>query len=774
MCASSPAIAGGGGIPLDVVAEGHVFIDVDGDGVFSQGDAAVSETVVAAGTAAHTVTDNDGYYKLAVPRGETVVWVRTNDAFQPGSAWARAPASGNGTVDIALVPAAGGAARFVVASDTHAGYGTLGDAELASAIDQLTPAAASALFVAITGDLSQNTDRGQLEVLAASMNDVPAPFVAVPGNHDWYDGGAAYADVFGPHSYSFDAGGVHFVVLNDDSPLAHREAFLAWDTALVTDGRLVVAFMHAPPRPDVIAVLEGAGVDYLFTGHLHANRMFAHDSMIELNTQPLALGGIDQTPAGYRVVSLTELDTLRVEHVAIEEGTPGAAPVDDRPAELVADVPAWPQLQGGPRNLGRTGAPLEPPLVVAWERNVGANLHGGSPVLDGGRLFVSLVDLDDHADGGVVALDALTGDELWRYTTGFAVRSAPAVDDGVVVIAASDGTVHAVDAATGAPTWRYALGEGAEPRLRGMYASPTIADGVVYAGISRELVALDLATGVPLWSNPLSDGNTWYGSYASPAVASGLVLAEHGNGGAGLQAWDAATGELVWSTSSSIAVGMQASPVVDDSTVMVSNEYTTVTVLDLLTGRPIWRRRIDDGGFANGYGSLATPAYHDGVLYVPTQFGRLFAIDAVSAAELWRVEASPALLRASTNRPAVSTFSAAPVIAGDLLWVGGADGRLQAIDLQTGEAVWQRDLGAPIMTGLVPAPPMLYAGTFDGVVHAFAPPAPLPAADDEHDPSDSRGGLGAGCGCRTGGAGSGAAWALAAIAAALVRRRRRL
>lgn len=87
-------------------------------------------------------------------------------------------------------------------------------------------------------------------------------------------------------------------------------------------------------------------------------------------------------------------------------------------------------------------------------------LHGGSPVVDGGRVIMALADFGDGARGGVIALDAATGELLWEYRAGFGVRSAPAVSGTTLVLAGNAGTVHALDSASGTVRWQYRLAEG--------------------------------------------------------------------------------------------------------------------------------------------------------------------------------------------------------------------------------------------------------------------------------------------------------------------------
>jgi hypothetical protein len=53
------------------------------------------------------------------------------------------------------------------------------------------------------------------------------------------------------------------------------------------------------------------------------------------------------------------------------------------------------------------------------------------------------------------------------------------------------------------------------------------------------------------------------------------------------------------------------------------------------------------------------------------------------------------------------------------VWVGGADGRLSALDAASGKEQFGLALGAPILDAPVPAGDLLLVGTYDGTVHAL-------------------------------------------------------
>ncbi len=76
---------------------------------------------------------------------------------------------------------------------------------------------------------------------------------------------------------------------------------------------------------------------------------------------------------------------------------------------------------------------LWPPSEVTGEVKI-----TGDPVVAGDTLYFG------DQEGTLYAVDRSTGEELWRWQTGGAISAAPAVIDGMVVIASEDGSVYAV------------------------------------------------------------------------------------------------------------------------------------------------------------------------------------------------------------------------------------------------------------------------------------------------------------------------------------------
>ena len=144
-------------------------------------------------------------------------------------------------------------------------------------------------------------------------------------------------------------------------------------------------------------------------------------------------------------------------------------------------------------------------------------------------------------DRNLYALDAATGAERWRYTTGndttiynqIGIASSAAVVDGVVFVGARDGHFHVVDAKTGTLRWTH------DNKGGWTIASPAVKNGVVYFPTSdgRRFKALDATTGAVLIDLPNAAI-----SFSSPAIAGNVVY--YGSSDGYLNAVDIVHGTL--------------------------------------------------------------------------------------------------------------------------------------------------------------------------------------------------------------------------------------
>jgi outer membrane protein assembly factor BamB len=133
----------------------------------------------------------------------------------------------------------------------------------------------------------------------------------------------------------------------------------------------------------------------------------------------------------------------------------------------------------------RTGEPhwkfdLNPKDAV-WPKT--RNYGVSTPVLSGGRVFMSVGQDPDHSNGpgSTYCIDPTRrGDvtesaRVWQYDKIRRSISTAAVADGLVYVSDLRGILHCLDANTGKPQWTYDM-------LAAVWGSPLVADGKVYLG----------------------------------------------------------------------------------------------------------------------------------------------------------------------------------------------------------------------------------------------------------------------------------------------------
>ena len=120
--------------------------------------------------------------------------------------------------------------------------------------------------------------------------------------------------------------------------------------------------------------------------------------------------------------------------------------------------------------------------------------------------------------------------------------------------------VEALDPPTGASVWRYPYPTTYRDDFgfdEGPRAVPVIADGIVYTfGAEGQLHAVNLATGQRVWSEDtmkrFNVPKGFFGAAGSPLVEGGRVIANVGGPKAGIVAFDAKTGQVQWTATTTI------------------------------------------------------------------------------------------------------------------------------------------------------------------------------------------------------------------------------
>jgi outer membrane protein assembly factor BamB len=248
---------------------------------------------------------------------------------------------------------------------------------------------------------------------------------------------------------------------------------------------------------------------------------------------------------------------------------------------------------------------------LLWATNSG----GLSPAVSKSTVYID-------TQNGLCAYAAASGTNLWCAENNYLpdAPSGAAVVDGIAYFGSALGSVFAIDAATGAQLW------SAPISADNAASSPAVANGVVYIN-GDKLFAFDAKTGAQLWSSSILDGTS------SPAVVGGVVYC---SGAASVAAFNATTGAVLWSVSPDGPLSILGdSPALAKGAVYIGatvpgqhgSSSGVLYGLKARTGKIIWSAPVASG-------ITSSPAVANGVVYVGSDDGTLYAFNAKTGAEL--------------------------------------------------------------------------------------------------------------------------------------------
>jgi outer membrane protein assembly factor BamB/predicted phosphodiesterase len=708
---------------------GLVYDDRNGDGHPSAGERGVPHVVVAFGIKQFVVTDDTGQFTLEIgPTEKGIAWARVPDGYVPGRVWRPIDGARPALLDLGLrrLPKPHrGPITFVVSADTHMSPRHTWAEDLTQAALDATALDPPPSFFTILGDITQGNERAEFELVDRSLEGLATPYIAVPGNHDWYDGGATWFSHYGPDNYSFDIDTTHFVVWNMSMPESEIRRYLGAELARVETGMAIVTMTHAPPSDAVIDTLRALGVDYVLTGHTHTNRVVDHDGVIELNTQPMLMGGLDFSPGGYRVMTidrgaLSSYHRTVVERPLLEIISPGRGPCV--PAKDATAIAAVEYDAGDPVVTARIdcGTPIAMRYAGGWAWQaklpaIAPGPHTLTVVARAGRVSTAVgfevcepaaepgtapgaapaAGLDWPQVGGAADHAGARDRELapplvqrWAATTGgHVLQGAPVIAHGAVYVTATDlgdgnaGGIVALDLATGATRWSVTT----PVQIRG---GPAIAGtAVVAVQLDGTVLGLDAATGAIRWRSELGAGITFEAAaiFAPPASDAGDVLVGNQRR---MAAISASQGTTVWAVDP-VPAGRNSQAL---SAVAVGDGVVVGTFNRSLGGVIAWDRAtgVEQWRFEHVLTTAinASPVIADGLVYVVNGVDEVFALDVATGARHWQVKLDPAGF--DWGNATVGT----PAIARRVLVVPTLYRDLVALDATSGFELW-RHAAAP-------------------------------------------------------------------------------
>lgn len=372
----------------------------------------------------------------------------------------------------------------------------------------------------------------------------------------------------------------------------------------------------------------------------------------------------------------------------------------------------WPEAGGTPSH-DMIHPALGDNLAVAWTTSVGEGSSRYAQVLAGPVVVGGIIYAMD-SKSLVTARAAADGHEVWQFDVtpkdddNQAWGGGVAYDSERVYVASGFAELIALDARTGKEIWRVSSGSP----LRG---APTIVDGRVFAiTVDNEIIAFAASDGHRLWSYEGIPESAELAGSASPAVANEVVVAPFSSGE--IVALRVENGHMVWTDSLSATrrfdpmstlADVRGRPVIDRGRVYAISHSGRMTALDLRTGGRIWEQDI---------GGVNAPWIAGDYIYILSTSAELICLTREDGRIRWLTQLDQYEDPEDKSGP---IQWAGPVLAGDRLVVVASNGEAWSVSPYTGKPLGRIELPAGSFLPPVVADNTLYLMTSDADLMAL-------------------------------------------------------
>jgi outer membrane protein assembly factor BamB len=239
---------------------------------------------------------------------------------------------------------------------------------------------------------------------------------------------------------------------------------------------------------------------------------------------------------------------------------------------------------------------------------------------------------------------------------------------------------------------------------------PAIAYGNVYIAQLRGLLyAIDARTGRVVWVRPFRP----YCTFASPTIAHGVLYqtflpppCDYGDRRKRgfTAAVSASTGKVLWRY---WGPASESATLLRNGILYFGSWDHHLYALDVRGRRPRlrWRFRADDE-------LNSSPAYAGGTIYIGSDGGYLYAVDAATGKRRWRAAAFD-------HFGSREQFYATPTVGYGRVYAGNTDGSVYAFGARTGHLLWAQHAGSYVYTAAALWNRTIYVGSYDGNVYAL-------------------------------------------------------
>ena len=294
--------------------------------------------------------------------------------------------------------------------------------------------------------------------------------------------------------------------------------------------------------------------------------------------------------------------------------------------------------------------PLEQVATIAPEQTVSEAFAGAVPMYRG-----NAARNGQNPGPGPIVRPLVA----WKAFVGGESYASPVVGLGEVFVATKSGSVVALSLQDGKEQWSVDVDEYVAR------STPAFDGETLFVTGGYTIVAVDGASGRENWRKPLR-----FAGSCSPVVDEDRVYAASQEGA--ITAFAKTTGEELWHYADGDLVF--SSPSLAEDKLIIADVSGQITALDAETGRELWQVQLKEE-------IHATPAIVGNRVYAVTTAPHLIALDLENGSVIWR---------AAAGGPS------SPAVADGMVFVGGEDQAVRALDAESGEERWSTPLGYPI------------------------------------------------------------------------------
>jgi len=234
--------------------------------------------------------------------------------------------------------------------------------------------------------------------------------------------------------------------------------------------------------------------------------------------------------------------------------------------------------------------------------------------------------------------------------------------------------------------WRTNIGRGSDLFTR-LVMPPVVAGGRVFTVDTRgQVTALRSGNGERLWRRRMEvEGEANAMAFGGGlAYADGRLFVTTGHGI--IAALDPESGEVLWRQEN--LVPFRGPPTVADGRLFANTQDNQILALDAETGRQLWTQ----AGLPEESALLgaAAPAVTGNTVVTGLSSGELLAMRVENGSRVWQDTLSRT--RRLTPLASLTDIDAEPVILGGTVYAIGHAGVMVAIDMRSGERVWENSI----------------------------------------------------------------------------------